>query len=130
MDPSRILFKIAKRRGIEVIVGEGEHLPYRATTFDYVLMMTVICFLDNPLAVLQETFRVLVKGGDSILGFIEKDGEIARQYRQEKMNGRFFRFARFLTVKEVARFAEAAGFSEVSVIRRTRGFCMMKGHKQ
>ena len=129
-DPSRNLLKIAKRRGIEVVIGEGEYLPYRDETFDFVLMMTVICFLDNPLAVLQETGRVLVNGGDLILGFIEKDGEIARKYRQEKIKGRFLRFARFLTIKEGARFAEEAGFSEVSLIRRTRGFCVMKGHKQ
>jgi len=49
-------------------------LPYRAETFDHVLMMTVICFLENPLAVLQESFRVLVYGGELILGFIEKEG--------------------------------------------------------
>jgi SAM-dependent methyltransferase len=130
IDPSRGLVQIAKKRGIEIVQGEGEHLPYPAGTFDYVLMMTVICYLENPLGVLQETFRVLVKGGYLVLGFIEKDGEIANQYQQEKNKGRFLRFARFLTVKEVARFAEEAGFSEVSLIRRTRGFCVMKGWKR
>jgi SAM-dependent methyltransferase len=93
-------------------------------------MMTVICFLENPLAVLQESFRVLVNGGELILGFIEKDGEIPLQYRQEKIKGRFLRFARFHAVDEGARFVKKAGFSEVSVIRRTREFCVMKGHKQ
>jgi ubiquinone/menaquinone biosynthesis C-methylase UbiE len=130
IDPSCKLIEIASARGIEVVQGEGEHLPYRAEIFDYVLMMTVICFLENPRAVLYEIFRVLVKGGDLILGFIEKDGEIAMQHRQEKIKGRFLRFARFLTVDEAARFVKEAGFSEVSVIKRTRGFCVMKGHKQ
>jgi ubiquinone/menaquinone biosynthesis C-methylase UbiE len=129
IDPSGNLIGMAGTRGIEVVQGEGENLPYRSGTFDYVLMMTVICFLDNPPGVLQETFRVLVKGGDLILGFIEKDGVIARQYRQEKVKGRFLQFARFLKVDEVARFVEDAGFSEVSVTRRTRGFCIMKGLK-
>jgi ubiquinone/menaquinone biosynthesis C-methylase UbiE len=130
IDPSRKLIEMAKTRGIEVVQGEGEHLPYRAGTFDHVLMMTVICFLENPLAVLQESFRVLVNGGELILGFIEKDGEIPLQYRQDKIKGRFLRFARFHAVDEVARFVKKAGFSEVSVIRRTREFCVMKGHKQ
>jgi SAM-dependent methyltransferase len=130
IDPSRNLLKLAKGRGIEVIIGEGEHLPYRAEIFDYVLMMTVICFLEDPRAVLYETFRVLINGGDLILGFIEKDGEIAMQYRQEKKKGRFLRFARFLTVDEAARFFEDAGYTGISVIKRTRGFCVMKGHKR
>lgn len=109
--------------------GEGEHLPYCAEIFDYVLMMTVICFLDDPPGVMQETFRVLVKGGYLVLCFMEKNGEVALQYRQEKAKGRFLRFARFLTAGEVARLMEAAGFSEISVIRKIRGFCVMKGQK-
>jgi ubiquinone/menaquinone biosynthesis C-methylase UbiE len=129
-DPSRRLARMAKTRGIEVMQGEGEHLPYRSGTFDYVLMMTVICFLDKPPAVLHEVFRVLVQGGGLILGFIEKDGEIATRYRQEKVKGRFLRFARFRTVNELARFVEDAGFSEISVTRRTRGFCVIKGLKR
>jgi ubiquinone/menaquinone biosynthesis C-methylase UbiE len=129
IDPSRNLAEMAMARGIEVVLGEGEHLPYRPETFDYVLMMTVICFLDKPPAVLHETFRVLVPGGDLILGFIEKDREIATQYRQEKIKGRFLRFARFRTVDEVVQLFEDAGFSEVLVLRRTRGFCVMEGLK-
>jgi ubiquinone/menaquinone biosynthesis C-methylase UbiE len=129
IDPSSKLIEMARTRGIEVVLGVGEHLPYPAETFDYVLMMTVICYLENPLAVLNEIFRVLVKGGDLILGFIEKDGEIALQYQQEKTKGRFLRFARFRTDDEVALLAEYAGFSDVSIIRRTRGFCVMKGMK-
>jgi SAM-dependent methyltransferase len=129
IDPSLKLIEMAKTRGIEVVRGEGEHLPYRSETFDYVLMMTVICYLEKPLEVLQETFRILINGGDLILGFIEKDGEIALQSRLEKNKGRFFRFARFLTAGEVSRFMDDAGFSGVSVIWRIRGFCVMKGRK-
>ncbi|MDD1681803.1 MAG: methyltransferase domain-containing protein [Methanoregula sp.] len=129
IDPSPRLLAIAQTRGTEVVQGEGEHLPYRADTFGYVLMMTVICFLDDPQGVLQETFRVLVRGGYLVLGFMEKNGEIALQYRQEKTKGRFLRFARFLTADEVARLMEDAGFSEISGIRRARGFCVMKGRK-
>jgi SAM-dependent methyltransferase len=103
IDQSLRLIEMAKTRGIKVAQGEGEHLPYRAVTFDYVLMMTVICFLENPLPVLQEIYRIIIPGGNLVLGFIEKDGEIALRYRQEKTSGRFLRFARFLTADEVAR---------------------------
>ena len=127
VDPSRKLIEMAKTRGIEVVLGEGEHLPYRAGIFDYVLTMTVICFLKNPRGVLQEISRVLVKSGDLILGFIDKDGEIAMHYQREKTKGRFLRFARFLTVNEVAGLMEEAGFTDVSVIRKTRGFCVIDG---
>jgi SAM-dependent methyltransferase len=29
IDPSRELAQMAKQRGVEVVLGEGEHLPYR-----------------------------------------------------------------------------------------------------
>jgi SAM-dependent methyltransferase len=59
IDPSRELTRMAKQRGIEVVLGEGEHLPYRAGSFDYVLMMTVICFLDDAVAVFHEVSPIL-----------------------------------------------------------------------
>lgn len=130
IDPSRRLAAMAKARGIEAVQGKGEQLPYRAGTFDSVLMMTVICFIDDLPAAFREALRVLVPGGELIVGFIEKDGEIARQYREEKTKGRFLRLARFRTVDETARMIEGAGFYCVSVVRRTRGFCVMTGKKR
>jgi SAM-dependent methyltransferase len=130
IDPSRPLIRIAKGRGVKVMLGEGEHLPYRERSIDSVLMMTVICFLDEPLVVFREAHRVLAIGGKIIVGFIEKNGEIARQYRHEETKGRFLRLAHFRSVDEVSRYFDEAGFSEVSVIRRVRGFCVMNGQKQ
>ena len=129
IDPSRELIRIAKRRGIEVVRGEGEHLPYRTSSFDYVLMMTVICFLDDVTAVFREVNRVLQPGGILIIGFIEKDGEIYRIYQTETKKGRFLRVARFRTAEEVDEFFRDAGFAQVSVIKRSRGFCVMNGRK-
>jgi len=129
IDPSRELIRIAKRRGIEVVRGEGEHLPYRTSSFDYVLMMTVICFLDDVTAVFREVNRVLQPGGILIIGFIEKDGEIYRIYQGETKKGRFLRVARFRTAEEVDEFFRDAGFAQVSVIKRSRGFCVMNGRK-
>jgi SAM-dependent methyltransferase len=129
IDPSRNLLKIAKSRGIEVMIGEGEHLPYRADSFDYVLMMTVICFLDNVEAVFCEVNRVLRPRGMLIVGFIEKDGEIYRRYQHEPIKGEFLRFAAYWTVEEVTQFFRDAGFPQVSVSERTCGFCILNGRK-
>ena len=129
IDPSRELIRRAQRRGIEVVRGEGEHLPYRTSSFDYVLMMTVICFLDDVTAVFREVNRVLQPGGILIIGFIEKDGEIYRIYQGETKKGRFLRVARFRTAEEVDEFFRDAGFAQVSVIKRSRGFCVMNGRK-
>jgi len=127
IDPSRELARMAKKRGIEAVLGEGEHLPYRAGSFDYVLMMTVICFLDDAVAVFHEVKRVLRPDGTLVAGFIEADGEISRRYQMEDIKGRFLRYAKFRTVEEVTVIFQDTGFTRVSVIEQTRGFCVMKG---
>jgi SAM-dependent methyltransferase len=129
VDPSGKLVQIAKHHEIEVVVGEGEHLPYRAGSFDYVLMMTVICFLDNPFAVFHEVNRVLRRGGFLIVGFIEAGGKIHQEYIHESVKGRFLRFAKFRTIGDVERYFKDGGFTQVSVIERTHGFCVMNGMK-
>jgi SAM-dependent methyltransferase len=129
IDPSRGLVRMAQQWGIEVVLGEGEHLPYRAGSFDDVLMMTVICFLEDVMAVFREAHRVLRPGGMLVAGFIEEGGEIQRIYRHEATKGRFLRFATFRTVGDVDRFFRDAGFVQVSVPERARGFCVMNGRK-
>jgi len=124
IDPSRELLKMAKSRGTEVMIGEGEHLPYRTDSFYYVLMMTVSCFVDNTGTLFREAGRVLVPGGIRITGFIERGGEIEKMYRNEKTKGRFLRYARFWTADEVTRLLEEAGFTRIKIAQRSRGFCV------
>jgi ubiquinone/menaquinone biosynthesis C-methylase UbiE len=129
LDPSHNLALMAKHRDIEVALGEAENLPYRAGSFDYVLMMTVICFLDDIPQAFLETHRVLGPGGILVAGFIETGGEIFQKYRHEPEKGRFLRFATFRTCDEVFGFFKDAGFEKVSVLQRVRGFCVMSGRK-
>ncbi len=129
IDPSHELLKMAKSRGTEVVLGEGEHLPYCTGSFDYVLMMTVICFLEDVIAVFHEANRVLSPGGILVVGFIEKEGEVQRIHKNRATKGKFLRFAKFRTAGEAAGFFRDAGFARVSVIERTRGFCIIKGQR-
>jgi SAM-dependent methyltransferase len=129
IDPSQNLALMAKHRNIEVAIGDAEHLPYRACSFDFVLMMTVICFLDTIPRAFQETYRVLGHGGTFVAGFIEAGGEIFQNYRHEPLKGQFLRFATFRTCDEVFGFFTDAGFEDVSVLQIERGFCVMSGRK-
>ncbi|MCX6696251.1 MAG: class I SAM-dependent methyltransferase [Methanoregula sp.] len=130
IDPSLPLAETAKSRGVEVVIGVGEHLPYRSGSFDYAVMMTVICFLDDMARVLREVFRVLTPSGIIVLGFIERDGEIFRHYSSEPEKGRFLRHARFYSTDEVIQELRDAGVSRVEVAARERGFCILTGKKK
>ena len=73
VEPSSQMRKIANQRGIEVIDGVAEDLPFNNAQFDFALMVTTICFLDDIEAAFKEAFRLLKPGGLFIIGFIDKD---------------------------------------------------------
>jgi ubiquinone/menaquinone biosynthesis C-methylase UbiE len=129
IDTSAMLALMAKHRGVEITLGEAEHLPYRAGSFDFVLMMTVICFLEDIQRAFHEVYRVLEPGGTLVTGFIEAGGEIFQKYRHQPIKGQFLQFATFRTIDEVYGFFKDAGFADVSVLQTVHGFCAMSGRK-
>jgi ubiquinone/menaquinone biosynthesis C-methylase UbiE len=130
LDPSLRLLAMARQREIEAIQGTGEFLPYRSGIFDFVLMMTVICFMDNIDQPFQETCRVLRYGGTVVIGFIEKDGEIARQERERTSPGRFLRFAKFRSAEEVRDSLSRAGFTSCTVRNNLHGLTLIAAQKE
>jgi len=53
IEPSEAMRKIASEKGIEVIDGVAEDLPFENERFDFALMVTTICFLDD----IETSFR-------------------------------------------------------------------------
>jgi ubiquinone/menaquinone biosynthesis C-methylase UbiE len=130
LDPSPRLLAMARQRGVETVQGKGEFLPYRAGTFNLVLMMTVICFLDDVARSCNEAFRVIQFGGTLVVAFMEKDGEIALRERARKPAGRFLQYAEFLVAEQVMAALSNAGFSGVSVRENLHGFCIITARKE
>jgi len=58
--------KKAKEKGIEVLVGDAEHLPFKNEIFGAVTVFHVIEHINDAAKMLNETYRVLQEGGFSI----------------------------------------------------------------
>jgi ubiquinone/menaquinone biosynthesis C-methylase UbiE len=129
LDPSPALLAMARQRGVETVQGLGECLPYHDGTFDYVLMMTVICYVEDIGLSFHEAFRVLRPSGIIIVAFLEKDGEIAVRERAREPKGRFLHHARFLTADAVTAALTEAGCSEVAMVHNRKGFCIITARK-
>lgn len=91
VEPSRQMALMAHHRGLTVCQGLGERLPFSAEQFDYVLLVTVICFVADVLILLQEIHRVLAPGGLLINGFIDRNSALGRAYESPKDTNKFYR---------------------------------------
>ncbi|TKS58433.1 MAG: type 11 methyltransferase [Nitrospira sp.] len=111
IDPSRRMLNIARERGLRVCQAVGERLPFRDEQFDLVLLVTVICFVDDVPTLFRELRRVLKTGGQLIIGFINRNSELGRSYESRKAVGTFYREARFYAVEDVTEWVKEAGFN-------------------
>jgi len=117
LEPSRAMSEAARRRGVTVIEGTGEELPFDDAEFDAVLMVTTICFLDDVMGALAEAYRVLKSGGCLIVGFVDKNSLLGRTYQQQRAESLFYGPATFFSSDEVSRFMEGAGLRELTFVQ-------------
>ena len=111
VEPSPAMRTIARRRGIEVLNGTAEALPFEDKRFDAVLMVTTLCFLDDPDRALAESRRVLKDSGLFVAGFVDGRSDLGKVYQERRGESRFYCEARFWDVPEVMAVLLRAGFS-------------------
>jgi len=117
VDPSPKMLELAKQRRIKVRTGVGENLPYNDESFDYALMVTTICFLDDVEKSLKEINRILKKGGKAVIGFVDKESKIGKEYQRLKNKSLFYGPATFFSVDEVTSYLKETGFKNLKYVQ-------------
>jgi ubiquinone/menaquinone biosynthesis C-methylase UbiE len=112
IEPSEEMAGLARRRGIKVVSGVAEALPFRDSVFDCVLMVTTICFVDDIQIAFREAMRVLRSGGHFVVGFVDQDSPVGILYQRNRDKSVFYRLATFYSVKEVISCLRKTGFGE------------------
>lgn len=79
-------------------------MRFENESFDFVLMATTICFLDDVEKAFKEAHRVLKQGGSIIIGSIDKESPLGIEYLKHKEENVFYREATFYSVNEVISF--------------------------
>jgi len=110
VEPSHKMADKARKLDIHVLSGIAEDLPVPNSSFDFVLMVTTICFVDDLKKTFQEAFRVLKKEGFIVIGFIDKESELGKLYRANKDKSHFYSIAEFFSTEEVLACLSEAGF--------------------
>jgi len=112
VEPSPKMIELAIRKGLRVAQGVAEYLPVKNQQFDFVLMVTTICFLDNVDKALREAHRILKPGGFIIIGFVDKESPVGRLYQKNRLQSVFYRDATFFSVAEVTEYLIQTNFDD------------------
>ena len=112
LDPSVEMLKKARKRKLPCILGVGEPLPIRHGLLDFTYMVTVLEFLDEPVALFNEVQRVAKLGAPLSLLFINSESSWGELYRNIGAKGDpVFQYAKLYAFDEVQELLEIAGYS-------------------
>jgi len=112
IDPARVVLDYAACRGVSSVQGVAEALPFSNSSFDYILSVTTICFVDDATAMLTEAYRVLKPGGELVIGFIDRTSDLGQHYLTHQAENVFYREATFFSADEVEQLLRDTGFTE------------------
>ncbi|MBA2848838.1 class I SAM-dependent methyltransferase [Thermosulfuriphilus ammonigenes] len=111
LDPALSMLQIARRRGITVICGQAEALPFRSGVFRTVFCLFSLCFLVSPVKALEEASRVLGREGELRLAFINRASSWGRWYQEKAKEGHpLYSLAHFFDPEEVKLLVGRVGF--------------------
>lgn len=115
VEPAKSMARIARKRGITIYEAVAEILPFDNKSFDFILIVATICFLQNPLQSFQEVRRVLKPGGSIIIGMIDTNSPLGMEYVSEKNKSKFYQHAHFYSVEQILLLMRESGFSQIRI---------------
>lgn len=109
LDPSLPMLRAARKRGVTTVRGRAENLPFRDKVFDLAMLITTLCFVDDPLVTLQEARRVVRRDGRLLVGILDQESPLGMKYERRAENSRFYKGARFFSTSDTCALLEKAG---------------------
>ncbi len=114
---SKAMAEISRKRGITVYETKAEHLPFQDNSFDFALMVTTLCFLEDPFQALKEMKRILKHTGRIVIGMLDEDSPPGKLYEEKRKKSKFYRDARFYSVNQVLDWLKKLEFDNLQTVQ-------------
>jgi len=121
IEPSGVMRYFAMFNGLDVYNGTAEELPLEDESFDFALMVTTICFVDDVNKAFREVKRILKPEGSFIIGLVDKGSSLGKTYEKLKDKNKFYRYATFYSTDEVKKLLEENRFDNIEIIQTVFG---------
>lgn len=121
VEPSKEMAQLARERGVTIYEGVAEDLPLESGSYDFALMVTTICFVDDPDKAIGEMARVIKKEGRVILGLVDQASTLGKQYEKHKGEDPFYRHATFHSTEEMIDLLSRHGLSVLESLQTVFG---------
>jgi len=121
VEPADNMRKAAMKRGIKVHDAEAEHLPFDNNSFDYVLMAFCISYFNSLQLAFEEAYRLLKHGGSLIVGFIDNESMIGKEYEARRKFSVFYKDANFYSPETLITELKHAGFDKFLFVQTLFG---------
>lgn len=113
VEPSENMARVAEQRGIKVIRAVAEDLPIQSAMFDFALLVTTVCFLNDIPKAFSEIHRILKPQGEIILAIVDKNSDLGKKYEAEQADNKFYKNAHFHSTEEIAELLKQADFGKI-----------------
>ncbi len=121
IDPTDNMLKLAQKKGITILKAVAENMPFKDNLFDFALMVTTICFLDDMAIAFQEAKRILKPGGYFIIGMVDKDSPLGKIYLAKKHENVFYQLADFYSSEEIISLLKENKFKNIETVETVFG---------
>ncbi len=113
VEPAIAMRRIAVNRGLEVMDGIAEKLPYKDLHFDFVVIASSLNYFYDIHSAFVEANRVLKRHGSLIIGFIEKNSKIGISNAKKNQKNSLYSQATFYSVEKITTELQRAGFRDL-----------------
>ncbi len=120
IEPSKKMAEVARARGIEVIEMNAEEMNFEEE-FDFILMVTTICFVNDPFKTIQNCYKALKNGGYLLVAFVDLNSPLGMFYEKNKEKSKFYKHAKFFTKNDIINLMKKAGFKEFECVENLYG---------